>query len=181
MCSSMRSTPPPWVSQQRILAVQLTILITSGLFKEIVCDRYMLGEPLPVNVKIIAACNPYRLKKEDAEGPVGLVFQYQQGENPIPDPLEKLVYRVLPLPETMMEYVFDYGALPANTEKVLLILISLVHMPIHGCRTQLYCESILNRELEWTVRHFFKHDFIAAFTDCLCTSQAFMRAHFEGP
>ena len=78
----------------------------------------MLGELLPDNIKIIAACNPYRLKKEDVEPTVGLVFQYQQDENPIPDPLEKLVYRVLPLPDTMLEYVFDYGALPAGTETV---------------------------------------------------------------
>ena len=83
----------------------------------------MLGEPLPSNIKVIAACNPYRLKKGDVESTVGLVFQYQQDENPIPDPLEKLVYRVLPLPETMMEYVFDYGALPSNTEMVIALSV----------------------------------------------------------
>jgi hypothetical protein len=38
-----------------------------GLFKEIVCDRSMNGINLPDNIKIIAACNPYRLRnKEDA-------------------------------------------------------------------------------------------------------------------
>ena len=31
-----------------------------GLIKEIMCDRRLNGEPLPENIKFIAACNPYR-------------------------------------------------------------------------------------------------------------------------
>ena len=31
-----------------------------GLIKEIMCDGRMNGEPLPKNIKFIAACNPYR-------------------------------------------------------------------------------------------------------------------------
>jgi hypothetical protein len=34
-----------------------------GLFKEIVADRAMNGVPLPPNLEIIAACNPYRKKR----------------------------------------------------------------------------------------------------------------------
>ncbi len=34
-----------------------------GLFKEIVADRSMNGVPLPANLEIIAACNPYRKKR----------------------------------------------------------------------------------------------------------------------
>jgi len=33
-----------------------------GLFKEIICDRTMNGKQIPHNIKIIAACNPYRLR-----------------------------------------------------------------------------------------------------------------------
>lgn len=33
-----------------------------GLFKEIVCDRMMDGQPLPKSLISIAACNPYRQK-----------------------------------------------------------------------------------------------------------------------
>jgi len=31
-----------------------------GLIKEIMCDRRFHGEPIPENIKFIAACNPYR-------------------------------------------------------------------------------------------------------------------------
>ena len=31
-----------------------------GLIKEIMCDRRLNGEPLPEDIKFIAACNPYR-------------------------------------------------------------------------------------------------------------------------
>lgn len=37
-----------------------------GLFKEIVCDNTMNGKPLPRNLGIVAACNPYRLRKRAA-------------------------------------------------------------------------------------------------------------------
>lgn len=30
--------------------------------QEMICDRTMNGQPLPDNVKLIAACNPYRLR-----------------------------------------------------------------------------------------------------------------------
>ena len=31
-----------------------------GLIKEIMCDRRLNGDPLPEDIKFIAACNPYR-------------------------------------------------------------------------------------------------------------------------
>ena len=31
-----------------------------GLIKEVMCDRRLHGQPLPANLKFIAACNPYR-------------------------------------------------------------------------------------------------------------------------
>jgi len=31
-----------------------------GLIKEIMCDRRLNGEPIPEDIKFIAACNPYR-------------------------------------------------------------------------------------------------------------------------
>lgn len=35
-----------------------------GLFRELICDRTMQGTPLPENLKVFAACNPYRLKQK---------------------------------------------------------------------------------------------------------------------
>ena len=76
-----------------------------GLFKEMLCDGFMDGQRIPDSVKIVAACNPYRLRKRSAasaeeEAGAGLVFQHaDEGaaeENVgtgIKDPLSNLVYR----------------------------------------------------------------------------------------
>lgn len=39
-----------------------------GLFKEIVCDGAVNGKPLPSRLRIVAACNPYRLRKRIGNG-----------------------------------------------------------------------------------------------------------------
>jgi RZ type zinc finger domain/AAA domain (dynein-related subfamily) len=100
-----------------------------GLFKEMVCDRSMNGQLLPPNLKLIAACNPYRLKPARAlqeEKMAGLIFDHHShtlGENVgtgITDPLKDLVYRVHPLPESMIDCVFDFGALAPETEQLYI-------------------------------------------------------------
>ncbi|ETN99489.1 hypothetical protein RFI_37982, partial [Reticulomyxa filosa] len=75
-----------------------------GWFKELICDRRLDGVKIRDQVKIIAACNPYRQRK------------IQNTDN-INDPLNKWVYRVFPLCETMKEYVWFFGQLSALDEK----------------------------------------------------------------
>lgn len=36
----------------------------TGLFKEIICDETLGGTPLPRNLRVVAACNPYRLRTD---------------------------------------------------------------------------------------------------------------------
>jgi hypothetical protein len=102
-----------------------------GLFKEIVCDRSMDGKPLPSNMKIIAACNPYRLRSTASlyggEEMAGLAFEtfnsstHQEGVGTgITDPLRNLVYRVHPLPEAMVDFVYDFGSLSGHTESLYI-------------------------------------------------------------
>ena len=100
-----------------------------GLFKEMICDGSMNGTPLPDNMRLIAACNPYRLKKgliAREERMAGLIFDHHLnslGENVgsgIHDPLKDLVYRVHPLPESMIDHVFDFGALTPQTEQLYI-------------------------------------------------------------
>jgi energy-coupling factor transporter ATP-binding protein EcfA2 len=103
-----------------------------GLFKEIVCDHSMDGVILPDQMHCIAACNPYRIKKiselsVEQENMAGLVYEpytNEEGDNVgtgIHDPLKNLVYRVHPLPESMIDHVFDFGALPANVEHQYIV------------------------------------------------------------
>ena len=33
----------------------------SGLLKEIIIDQHLLGDPLPSNISIVCACNPYKV------------------------------------------------------------------------------------------------------------------------
>jgi hypothetical protein len=83
----------------------------------------------PCGPQVIAACNPYRLRRagpSDAEDTAGLVFdmgETAEVENVgtgIKDPLSELVYRVHPLPESMVDHVFDFGALSKETEKLYI-------------------------------------------------------------
>ena len=99
-----------------------------GLFKEIICDHTCNGRYLPDNMLIVSALNPYRLKKgvgAKEEKMAGLVFEHHEHgqENVgtgIKDPLKDLVYRVHPLPESMIDHVFDFGALAPETEKLYI-------------------------------------------------------------
>lgn len=101
-----------------------------GLFKEMLCDGFMNGVRIPDTIKIVAACNPYRLRKRgpaEEESNAGLVFQHEaEGETAenvgtgIKDPLANLVYRVHPLPESMADYIFDFGALSEETEEMYI-------------------------------------------------------------
>lgn len=36
----------------------------NGLIKEIIIDRRLQGKRIPSNICIVAACNPYKFKKE---------------------------------------------------------------------------------------------------------------------
>jgi hypothetical protein len=102
-----------------------------GIFKEMLCDKTMNGRPLPQNYKLVAACNPYRLRKglnaEHSEMG-GLAFEEHHDDDDvaenvgtgIKDPLKDLVYRVHPLPEAMVDHVFDFGALAPDTESLFI-------------------------------------------------------------
>ncbi|ETN97178.1 hypothetical protein RFI_40353, partial [Reticulomyxa filosa] len=77
-----------------------------GWFKELICDRRLDGVKINDQIKIIAACNPYRLRKAQTSDITN--------KN---DPLSKWMYRVVPLCETMKEYVWPFGQLSELDEK----------------------------------------------------------------
>ena len=81
-----------------------------GTINEIMCHRTIRGKPLPSNLVFIAACNPYRLRQ-------GTILTSGLSEKVSTDEYSKLVYRVHPLPETMIDYVWDYGSVSPEDEK----------------------------------------------------------------
>eukprot|EP00493_Phyllostaurus_siculus_P022883 UN23217 len=76
-----------------------------GLFKEIICDHSLYGEPLPTNLIVLGALNPVRRRKKVS---AGLKRKDMAG---VETYMNNLVYRVYPLPETMKEYIWNFGAL----------------------------------------------------------------------
>ena len=90
-----------------------------GLFKEITCERTLLGEPLPENLVILGACNPQRRKnpKVAFDDDIGIKkdrYEAQRLAHVVGN--VSLLYTVVPIPETMLEYVWDYGSLDRETE-----------------------------------------------------------------
>ena len=81
-----------------------------GTINEIMCHGTIRGKPLPSNLVFIAACNPYRLRQ-------GKMLTSGLSEKISTDEYSKLVYRVHPLPETMIDYVWDYGSVSPEDEK----------------------------------------------------------------
>ncbi|XP_053396018.1 E3 ubiquitin-protein ligase rnf213-alpha-like [Mercenaria mercenaria] len=99
-----------------------------GLIKEIMCDRSMEGEILELceNLKMVAACNPYRkhsdelIKKLEQAG-----LGYHVDADETTDrlgrvPMRRLVYRVQPLPQSVLPLVWDFGQLETDVEDLYI-------------------------------------------------------------
>ena len=96
-----------------------------GLLCEVICHRSIYGERIPEEIFILAALNPYR-RRPDQDGVPGLVFQLpasgsSANSNAPPDPMAQLVYRVHPIPHTLRDFIFDFGALTPTNEKTYII------------------------------------------------------------
>jgi len=82
-----------------------------GLVSEVVCRRVLNGKHVHGQLRFIAAVNPHKRRTKEVER-VGL-----QSKLNTEDPMRQLVYRVHPLPEAMLDYVWDYGRLHENDER----------------------------------------------------------------
>ena len=82
-----------------------------SLISDIMCHHFLLGRPLSKYLVFLAACNPYTERPEEYIKTAGL-----EGKNTT-DEYSKLVYRVHPLPEAMIDYVWDYGSLAPKDER----------------------------------------------------------------
>ncbi|VDI62833.1 Hypothetical predicted protein, partial [Mytilus galloprovincialis] len=99
-----------------------------GVIKEIMCDKSLGGKPIEFNktLKIIAACNPYRKHKEELIKKLEMAgLGYHVDADKTTDrlgrvPMRRLVYRVQPLPQSMLPLVWDFGQLNAEVEKMYI-------------------------------------------------------------
>ncbi|CAF2430104.1 unnamed protein product [Rotaria sp. Silwood2] len=92
-----------------------------GLIKEIICERTLLGKSLPNNIVLLGACNPSRMQvnlNDDANNDrnkVGLSIDRYEMHNVTTN--NRLLYTVVPIPETMIEHIWDFGFLTPSAER----------------------------------------------------------------
>ncbi|CAG8732687.1 37525_t:CDS:10, partial [Gigaspora margarita] len=82
-----------------------------GLLANLIAHRTLQGKLVHPNIRLFSACNPYR-KKAKAQSQAGIktrVRRYEEQSN--------LVYQVKPLPDQILDYIWDYGVLSPNDEK----------------------------------------------------------------
>uniref|UniRef100_A0A8C4TA23 RING-type E3 ubiquitin transferase n=1 Tax=Erpetoichthys calabaricus TaxID=27687 RepID=A0A8C4TA23_ERPCA len=99
---------------------------TESIFaiKEVLCDRTVRGRPLKpdAGLNIIAACNPYRKHSPEMiqrleQAGLGYRIKAEETEDRFDKvPLRQLVYRVQPLPPSMIPLVWDFGQLSNKAE-----------------------------------------------------------------
>jgi tRNA 2-selenouridine synthase SelU len=101
-----------------------------GIITELICHKTMRGTKIPDNIIFIAACNPYRIRRNTNE--VGLIKQRIA---------TRLVYTVHPLPDALMDYVWDYGSLTENEERLYIgNILSQISGIIKKISIDLVCE-----------------------------------------
>ncbi|CAG8768251.1 4944_t:CDS:1, partial [Dentiscutata heterogama] len=89
-----------------------------GLLADLIAHRTLLGKQIHSNIRIFAACNPYRIRTK-SQSVVGLKTnkRYEEQSN--------LVYQVKPLPDQILDYVWDYGVLqPEEERRYIKIMVS---------------------------------------------------------
>ena len=99
-----------------------------GLINEIVCHRSILGREISELLIFVCACNPYRIKSKGFDEENIGIKRKNQGN--VKNSAFKLLYTVYPLPETMLNYVWDFGSLEAEAEKMHIdIIIGGIDLP----------------------------------------------------
>src|SRR5438045_9360101 len=76
-----------------------------GLLADLISHRTLNGRLIHPNIRLFSACNPYRLRTR-AQSDAGLtnrIKRYEEQSN--------LVYQVKPLPDQILDYVWNYGIL----------------------------------------------------------------------
>ena len=99
-----------------------------GSIKEIMCDHRVNGIELEkeTGLKIIAACNPYKKHSEDIiknfeKSGLGFYVDTNETQEKLGDlPMRHLVYRVQPLPASMLPIIWDFGQLNDEIEKLYI-------------------------------------------------------------
>jgi hypothetical protein len=89
-----------------------------GLLADLISHRILNGKPIHPNIRLFSACNPYRLRTR-TQSDAGLTNKVKKYEEK-----SSLVYQVKPLPDQILDYVWDYGILkPKDEYKYIQIMV----------------------------------------------------------
>ena len=86
---------------------EINTCLSLSLLTEIFINRRFNGKILEDNIRLIGACNPYR-KREPLTERCGLTREDDEDD--------QLVYKVEPLPQSLLFYVFSFGSLKKEDE-----------------------------------------------------------------
>eukprot|EP01084_Bolivina_argentea_P027606 51309_1 len=142
-----------------------------GSFKEVVCDHSLKGAQLPENLVIIAALNPYRLrkktkkqieeeKKNEANNPSYFIDE-------LDEQISNLVYRVYPIPPSMKTYVWNFGYLTTIDEQQYIAVMTQTTWNSADVKQDVGAKNNQFQRL------------MSIFIDIICQSQLFLRDHLN--
>jgi len=86
---------------------ELNTCNSMGLLTEILCKNSIYGKPLDKRFIFMASCNPYRISEKKIED-FNVLYKVKKTKN--------LVYTVNPLPMSLLNFVFNFGALKEKDE-----------------------------------------------------------------
>ncbi|CAG8594914.1 25143_t:CDS:2, partial [Gigaspora rosea] len=91
------------------------------------------------NIRLFAACNPYRLRQK-ADTQAGLSKRYEEKS--------RLAYQVRPLPDQILDFVWDYGVLKPSDEKIYIdIMVKKFLKDSHeDVKTDLFVELLFESQ-----------------------------------
>lgn len=134
---------------------------TEAIFaiKEVLCDKTVQGFPLRKNsgLKIIAACNPYRRHTPEMiarleKAGLGYRVKAEETQDRLGQvPMRQLVYRVHPLPPSMIPLVWDFGQLSDSAE--LSYIQQIVRKQIEEHRLPFQCQYGITNALAASQKH----------------------------
>ncbi|KAF0525877.1 e3 ubiquitin-protein ligase [Gigaspora margarita] len=104
-----------------------------GLLADLIAHRILLGNEIHQNIRLFAACNPYRLRQK-SDTQAGLLAKRYEEQS-------RLAYQVHPLPDQILDYVWDYGVLKASDEKIYIDI--MVKKFLQDLGTELFAELLV--------------------------------------
>ena len=113
LCNRMEEMNEKAEKQKKELWVffdEINTCLSLSLLTEIFVNKTFNRKPLNKKIRLIGACNPYRKRKQEIET-CGYGREKEEKNN------VDLVYLVQPLPQSLLNFLFSFGALNPEDEK----------------------------------------------------------------